>query len=98
MDDDQAARRGVIVRHLVMPGYPGNTEGVLRWITETMGPNTYLSLMDQYRPAHRAAGRRDIGQAIRPEEYAHARSFAEQLGLRRLDESNILDPAQPAVE
>src|SRR5690606_32198284 len=62
---DGIAQRGVLVRHLVMPGHAENTAGVLRWLAGNLGPNTYLSLMDQYRPAYRAFAR----EGIRSEEH-----------------------------
>ncbi len=91
IDERGTARRGLLIRHLVMPGHAANTEGVLRWIADHLGPNTYLSLMDQYRPAYRAFARADIGRAIRPEEYAAVRRLALSLGLTRLDDSLLLD-------
>ncbi len=95
IDEHGTARRGVLVRHLVMPGHADNTAGVLRWIAENLGENTYLSLMDQYRPAYRAFARKDIGRPITAGEYAQARRMAESLGLRRLDDSLLLDTAPP---
>jgi putative pyruvate formate lyase activating enzyme len=83
---DGAARRGLLIRHLVMPGHFENTNGVLHWIAENLGPETYLSLMDQYRPAHRAADYPGIDRAITPQEYAEAVAVAHRLGLRRLDD------------
>lgn len=89
---DGIARRGVLVRHLVMPGHAENTAGVLRWLAENLGPNTYLSLMDQYRPAYRAFAREGINRPLRPDEYARARALALELGLTRLDDSLLLEP------
>jgi putative pyruvate formate lyase activating enzyme len=93
LDVDGRARRGVMVRHLVMPGHAENTAGVLRWIAENLGEGTYLSLMDQYRPAYRAFEREDIGRPITAGEYAQARRLAVSLGLHRLDDSLTLDAA-----
>jgi putative pyruvate formate lyase activating enzyme len=93
LDPNGTAQRGLIVRHLVMPGHLDNTEEVLRWIADHLGQDTYVSLMDQYRPAYRAFGRADIGRAISPEEYAQARQIAKQLGLHRLDDSLVLGSA-----
>lgn len=93
LDAAGAACRGVLVRHLVMPGHDENTAGVLEWIAEHLGPGTYLSLMDQYRPAYRAFAREGIDRPLRPEEYARARLHADRLGLRRLDGSLLLEPA-----
>jgi putative pyruvate formate lyase activating enzyme len=86
IDQQGVATRGVLVRHLVMPGHLENTAGVLRWIAENLGANTYLSLMDQYRPAHRAAEHEHIDRPITPQEYAQARQMALALGLARLDD------------
>jgi putative pyruvate formate lyase activating enzyme len=91
LGENGAAQRGLLVRHLVMPGHHENTAGVLHWIADNLGPDTYLSLMDQYRPAYRAFGREDIGRPIRPDEYAQAHDLAETLGLHRLDNSLLLD-------
>ena len=89
---DGIAQRGVLVRHLVMPGHAENTAGVLRWLAGNLGPNTYLSLMDQYRPAYRAFAREGINRPLRPDEYARARALALELGLTRLDDSLLLEP------
>lgn len=76
---------GVLVRHLVMPGHLDNTRRVLEWLITHLGPQTYLSLMDQYRPAYRAFARTDIGQAIQPEEYQQAYNMARSMGFQRID-------------
>lgn len=85
LDADGAAIRGLLVRHLVMPGQPENTRAALRWLAEYLGPETYLSLMDQYRPAYRATGHPDLAAPMTPAEYMPARDYARSLGLRRLD-------------
>ncbi len=90
VNSDGVAARGLLVRHLVMPGHLDNTRGVLSWIRDNLGENTYLSLMDQYRPAYRAFARADIGRPISPDEYQQARKIAEELGLKRLDQSLVL--------
>lgn len=95
IDQTGRAVRGVVVRHLVMPEHLENTRLVLGWIASHMGTNTYLSLMDQYRPAYRAFARKDIGRAILPEEYAEARQIALSLGLTRLDDSLTLNDGEP---
>ncbi len=76
---------GVLVRHLVMPGHLENTRQALGWLVAHLGPQTYLSLMDQYRPAYRAFARTDIGRAIRPEEYQQAYETARSMGFQRID-------------
>ncbi len=91
LDAAGRARRGLLVRHLVMPGHAANTAEVLRWIAANLGPGTYLSLMDQYRPAYRASARDGLDRPLAPAEYAGARRLAVDLGLTRLDDSLLHD-------
>ncbi len=48
------ARRGLLVRHLVLPNHPENTRGVLDFIAGEISPESYVNIMDQYRPCHQA--------------------------------------------
>ncbi|HYB30884.1 MAG TPA: radical SAM protein [Solirubrobacteraceae bacterium] len=85
LDQQGLARRGLIVRHLVMPGALAETGAVLRFIAERLGPETYLNLMGQYRPAGRAERFAEINRRPNPDELASAFAIADRLGLRRLD-------------
>jgi putative pyruvate formate lyase activating enzyme len=85
VDQQGLARRGLIVRHLVMPGTIAETEAVLRFIAEQLGPDTYVNLMGQYRPAGRAERFAEINRLPYPDELASAFETADRLGLRRLD-------------
>jgi len=87
-DDDGLARRGVLIRHLVLPGGLDETRAILEWIARELGPDTYVNLMDQYRPAGRVGAQRYPEIARRPTgaELDEARAIAAELGLRRLDE------------
>jgi putative pyruvate formate lyase activating enzyme len=85
VDEQGLARRGVIVRHLVMPGALAETEAVLRFIVEELGPETYVNLMGQYRPAGRSERFEEINRRPYPEEMASAFEIADRVGLRRLD-------------
>jgi putative pyruvate formate lyase activating enzyme len=49
---DGLARRGVLVRHLVMPGQSAESEAIFRWLAEELSVDTYVNIMDQYRPAY----------------------------------------------
>ncbi len=88
LDADGLAVRGVLVRHLVMPGRLEDTQAILSWIAAELGTDTYVNLMDQYRPAGRVLDGRfpELASAVRAAEYEEAVHFAQQLGLRRLDE------------
>ena len=73
-------------RHLVMPGALAETEAVLRFTAERLGPQTYVNLMGQYRPAGRAERFAEINRRPYPDELASAFAIADRLGLRRLDQ------------
>jgi putative pyruvate formate lyase activating enzyme len=79
------ARRGLLVRHLVMPGLLEETERILRWIAEELGPGTYVDLMAQYYPAGRAGEFPEIDRHPYREELERAYEAADGLGLKRLD-------------
>jgi len=87
VDEHGLARRGVLLRHLVMPGLLDETEAILRWIAEELGPGTYVNLMAQYSPLGRVGGGEyaEIDRRVWREEYETALSLADSLGLR-LDE------------
>jgi putative pyruvate formate lyase activating enzyme len=86
LDQDGLAQRGLIVRHLVMPGMVEETEAVLRFVVSELGPDTYVNLMGQYYPAGRSERYQEIHRRPYPEELARAFEIADGLGLRRLDE------------
>jgi putative pyruvate formate lyase activating enzyme len=88
LDEKGMARRGLIVRHLLMPGMVDETELILRFVAADLGPDTYVNLMAQYYPAGKvgADGRfEEIDRGISGDEYGRALAIAEELGLRRLD-------------
>ncbi|MBI4082808.1 MAG: transposase [Candidatus Lambdaproteobacteria bacterium] len=82
---DGLAERGVLLRHLAMPGYLAETRAILHWIAAELSPATYANLMDQYRPAFRALRYSEIARRLDPDECEHAREIARQEGLTRLD-------------
>ena len=77
------AVRGLIVRHLVLPNGLAGTERVLRFIKEEISPDTYVNIMAQYYPTHRAWAYPEIARRITAEEYRRALAVAQELGLRR---------------
>jgi putative pyruvate formate lyase activating enzyme len=87
IDDQGLAVRGVIVRHLVMPGMLDETRRVLEWVAAELGPGTFLNLMDQYRPEGKVltpAGRMkysDIARRLTRAEFAETADMARGLGL-----------------
>jgi putative pyruvate formate lyase activating enzyme len=81
LDDEGLARRGMIIRHLVLPGGLAGTAEVLRWIAAELSPRLYVSIMAQYFPAHRAVGHSLLGRKITSEEYEAALEAFQALGL-----------------
>jgi putative pyruvate formate lyase activating enzyme len=88
VDHQGLAVRGVILRHLVMPGMLDESRRVLEWIAAALGPGTFLNLMDQYRPEGKVltpAGREkygDIARRLTRPEFTQAVEIARGLGLR----------------
>ncbi len=84
---DGLATRGLLIRHLVMPGALDETRAILEWIATELGPDTYVNLMDQYRPAGKVGGGRypELDRRVPSAEFREALRFAKDLGLR-LDE------------
>jgi putative pyruvate formate lyase activating enzyme len=86
-DSEGLAWRGLLIRHLVMPGGLDETEAILRWVSEALGSETYVNLMDQYRPAGRVNTEHypEINRRLAARELALAQETARRAGLRRLD-------------
>ncbi len=85
LDSTGVAARGLLVRHLVLPDHLAGTEQILRFLAEEISPQTYLNLMDQYRPAYRAAEYPALSRPITVDEYRDAVRIARKSGLQRLD-------------
>ncbi len=87
LDCDGLARRGLLVRHLVMPGGVAGTREIARFLAREVSPGTYLNLMDQYRPAGRVSRQEFSELNRRPTrgEYTEALAVVSEEGLHRLD-------------
>jgi putative pyruvate formate lyase activating enzyme len=85
LDPTGIAQRGLLIRHLVMPGLLDETESVLAFIARELSLDTYLNLMDQYRPCYRASEHPPLDRPLSRDDYARALATARRLGLRRLD-------------
>jgi putative pyruvate formate lyase activating enzyme len=82
---DGLARRGLLLRHLVLPGDVANTERVLAFIAEEISRDTYLNIMAQYRPCYRAYDYPPLDRPITRAEYEDALARAATHGPNRLD-------------
>lgn len=74
-------KKGLIIRHLVLPNATENTKGVLDWIANNMPKDTYISLMGQYVPVGDAYKFPEINRKLKPLEYKIATQYALKLGL-----------------
>ncbi len=74
-------RKGVIVRHLVMPGAVGNTKAVIDYLYETYGDAIFISLMNQYTPMREFAEYPDLNRKVTKREYEKVIQYALDLGI-----------------
>jgi putative pyruvate formate lyase activating enzyme len=85
-DERGIARRGLLVRHLVMPEGLAGSESILRFLAQEISENTYVNVMRQYHPCGDAIGNSPLGRTITREEFDEALAAAQKAGLKRLDE------------
>ncbi len=85
MDENGIARRGLLLRHLVLPEGLAGTREVVRFIAEEISKNTYINIMDQYRPCFEAYRYPPLDRRITTREFEQAVEAAFQAGLRRID-------------
>jgi putative pyruvate formate lyase activating enzyme len=84
LDDNGIAVRGLLVRHLVLPENVGGTESIFAFLAAEISANTYLNVMDQYRPCYRADENAPLDRRVTAREYAQALAWAEAAGFRRV--------------
>ena len=94
------ARRGVLVRHLVMPGGTGGTREIMRFLATELSPDTYVNIMAQYRPAGKVNQENysEIDRMVTPMECQEAVRVSHEEGLHRLDEQRHLSAFRPGRE
>jgi putative pyruvate formate lyase activating enzyme len=77
--------RGLMIRHLVMPNRVSGAKEVFRWIGENLPKDTYLNIMAQYTPLHKASEYPKIARRLTREEFVEAVQWATEAGLTNLD-------------
>ncbi len=92
LDEQGVAKRGLLVRHLVMPGFLDETRKIFDFLAEEAGPDLYINVMDQYRPAGKVNAEKyaELNRGLTPPEFTEARQLALKAGFR-------LDERRPAV-
>ncbi len=82
IDQQGLARRGLLVRHLVLPGWGGGARSIMDFLQEEISENTYLNLMAQYYPAYRSQEFPELMSRISPWEYRELVATARSRGFR----------------
>ncbi|RKY25640.1 MAG: radical SAM protein [Planctomycetota bacterium] len=80
--DDGIATRGLLIRHLVMPGGLEDSKRVVDFIADEISPNAYVNVMEQYRPCGEAYRHPEINRPLEPDEFRRAFDHAAARGLR----------------
>jgi putative pyruvate formate lyase activating enzyme len=88
LDTDGIAWRGLLVRHLILPNDLAGSQEIMKFLINDISPNTYLNIMDQYRPAFKSHLFSELNRPITNDEYKSALVFAQEIGLIRLDKRN----------
>jgi putative pyruvate formate lyase activating enzyme len=88
MDEHGVAKRGLLVRHLMMPGMLEETRQIMTWLAGELSPDTYVNVMAQYYPAGAVSAEKypEINRKLFPGEYEEAVRITRDAGLWRLDE------------
>jgi putative pyruvate formate lyase activating enzyme len=85
INEDGVAQRGLLVRHLVLPHGLAGTKGIVNFLSKEISRNTYVNIMAQYYPCHKAFQIPSLGRRISSAEFREALSLAREAGLSRLD-------------
>lgn len=85
LDERGVARRGVILRHLILPNRISGTEEFIKFVADELSAGTYINLMGQYRPEYKAGEHPEINRRIKRSEYQEVVAWARKYGLHRLD-------------
>ncbi|MDP6775575.1 MAG: radical SAM protein [Candidatus Latescibacteria bacterium] len=88
IDDQGIARRGILLRHLVMPDGLEETRAIMRFLADEISPDTYVNIMAQYHPANRVGADRfeELSRRVSHLEMTEAYEIAREAGLHRFDE------------
>jgi putative pyruvate formate lyase activating enzyme len=83
LDSRGIASRGLLIRHLVLPHGIARSGEVLTFIAEELSRDSYVNIMDQYRPCHRAYRYPELRRGLTHEEFESVLRLARRLGLHR---------------
>ena len=81
IDENGLIKRGLIIRHLILPNNIENSKNVLKWIKDTFGSKILVSVMAQYFPTNKAMNDEEINRKLTEEEYKEIEEFVFELNL-----------------
>lgn len=81
LDENGMMKKGLMIRHLILPNYIENSKNVLKWISENINRNVFISIMAQYFPTHRANEFQEINRKLTNEEYKEIEEYLYSLNL-----------------
>ena len=90
VDSRGIARRGLMIRHLVMPNNVAGTRAFVKWVAENLPKSTYVNIMHQYHVDYKAFEYPQIWRAITVKEYLDAMQWAQEAGLNNLDPKSLV--------
>jgi len=85
IDEKGIALRGLLIRHLILPEDLARTYRAMKFVAEEISKNTYVNIMDQYRPCFKANDYPPLNRRITQKEFVQAVKIAQDLGIMRLD-------------
>lgn len=80
-DEDGRMKKGMIIRHLLLPEYKEDSKAVLRYLYETFGDSVFISIMNQYTPLSPVVSYPELNRCVTEEEYEEVVDFAIDLGI-----------------
>jgi len=86
LDERGIAKRGILLRHLVMPNFVNESKKILKWVKDEISENTFINIMPQYRPEFKARRYPEISRRPTLKEFIEVLDYAEKIGLKRIDE------------
>jgi putative pyruvate formate lyase activating enzyme len=93
-DDRGIMNKGVIVRHLTLPGYLNDSKKIIKYLHETYGNSIYISIMNQYTPMEAVREYKEIDRKITEKEYDELVDYAIGLGV----ENGFIQEGETATE
>lgn len=85
--ENGVAKSGLLVRHLVLPGYLEDTRKIMRFISNNISPDTFVNIMPQYRPCGMAYEIKELSVSLSYKDYVEAINIAREEGIERIDKN-----------